>query len=493
MTHITDNQPLPDSSLSGFFKSRIDALAPSSQKNYRIVAALLSSFLAEIEEETGIDAGEELPVTRDALARWCFSLSIRDVAPRSVSHYLDCAVSLLNAAAKEGLIPEIEDPRPLRDRLRTMEDLPKSLLASCDAISRLTAMSRAAANLSGELTVITDIILFSVINRGMPLSEVAMLTKESITLFSGPASEILSRNAAPRRKFVFSLSQSSFTPRQLRDWLERKAAALLAYRGLPLVGSSVSETARSLWALAAIKCGASPSFVAAMLGYAPAGLPLLGLIDSITPSPAQAEAITEAVTRLVLSNPLQWYAMRFRHGVRFEAVDSRISSLDDGIRRPEIFYPCEEIAKKTGRKLVYENRPFISDIAFFRTRPSDVYPLFLHISDLAWCYRERNEGLSRYSVIPDRAMDRFQQTIGLFTPDYDIRPAGTIPLREGDRVEVIGGLFAGAEATLLRTTEQSAPAGASTPATVYRIIFPDANGIEWRVDIDPRLLRKLPR
>ncbi|WP_286437775.1 hypothetical protein, partial [Bacteroides acidifaciens] len=76
-------------------------------------------------------------------------------------------------------------------------------------------------------------------------------------------------------------------------------------------------------------------------------------------------------------------------------------------------------------------------------------------------------------------------TIGIFTPSTEIFPVGTLPIAPGDRVVVIGGEFSGQPAVLQQLI------GPDSAPTICRLTLPGANSIEWRVDTDPRLIRKI--
>lgn len=171
------------------------------------------------------------------------------------------------------------------------------------------------------------------------------------------------------------------------------------------------------------------------------------------------------------------------------------------MEQPEIFYPCEEIARRIGKKLVYCNKPLISDVAFFRCRATDIRPLFSRIGDMAWCYR--GCGGSQYAVIPAGAMARFQEAIGMFTSDYQLSPIGSLTPKIGERVVIIGGVFAGRDGFIEKISTNTASLGAAeanasrtapntgnASSTIYRILLPDSTGFEWRVDLDSRLVRR---
>ncbi len=238
--------------------------------------------------------------------------------------------------------------------------------------------------------------------------------------------------------------------------------------------------------------------------------------------PLNPEALA-AIGRLFLENDPRWYAMSLRPGVTFTDLSRRINLLNNTSPLAkgldiQLFYPCEEIARAIGKKIVIKQRPFIRNAVFFRARLTDIGRLFAKIGDLAWCYRQSARPGAPYADISQQQFERFQQTIASFTPDFEVAPTGELELREGDRVEILGGLFAGHAATVVEASDCVAverrrprlrpqskgnhgPSNESCEATedsrlkteestniVYRLNIIGDNGIDWRITVDPRLL-----
>ncbi|MDE5870895.1 MAG: hypothetical protein K2H22_02965 [Muribaculaceae bacterium] len=152
-----------------------------------------------------------------------------------------------------------------------------------------------------------------------------------------------------------------------------------------------------------------------------------------------------AVGKIFLENPPRWYAMSLRPGVRFTQVCRRIQllaaahtepkapilraslantarSADTSLSDIRLFYPCEEIARAIGKKVVIRERPFIHSVVFFRARITDIGRLFAKIGDLAWCYRQSARPGAPYADISERQFKLFQQTIAQFTPTTRLPP-----------------------------------------------------------------------
>ncbi len=169
---------------------------------------------------------------------------------------------------------------------------------------------------------------------------------------------------------------------------------------------------------------------------------------------------------------------------------SRIDSLGDSCRRPEVFYPFEEICRRVGKKILRLKKPIINNVVFFRSRMTDVYPLFLNIGDLAWCFTSSRGKDSSYAIIPDVAMSEFMTAIGGFNPEYEVGEIGSIDIKEGDEVILLGSLFGEREVTLTSFSSKTDTRG----RTIYRIAFfsndADGSGLEWCVDVRPSQIKK---
>ena len=275
-----------------------------------------------------------------------------------------------------------------------------------------------------------------------------------------------------------SLGFTSFSEDNLRQWTAwllsegytLKTAAYYLKNLSALYGRAVADgIAAPATAFADVRTRLSPAYA---------------LIDPATLTADEASSIRGTVAQALTDNPPQWHAMQFRPRVTLDDIRNRLSALHCAGLLGDIYYPCEEIASRIGRRLVRRRQPVVPGLLFFRTRTTDIAPLMRRIGDLAWCYRAGTGPDSPYAVIPDVQMHIYQVTIGIIRPDTRICPAGTIQLRPGDRVEIIGGPFAGLHANIqsIHTPAES--------ATICRLLLPGTNGIEWRIDTPTLLLHK---
>lgn len=466
--------------------------------------ATASAYLKAIRSAQPYLLDMKSPAVCD-IADWIVAIMRSGITLKTAAYYLDNIASLHNAAVREGLAPSSDAFKTVKARLRAVSSSRNATCGIEDSetvLSRLRSLIRHSGRQTGDTSLFTDLFILALLDPSRGLFKTAMLVKDDVELLPEESQEIARRHLSTRRKYIFPLLQSASTPRQLLMQVEENVVSILRQRGLPVYGGA-SATIETLWALAAMECGFKASEVVATLGHVPAPLPLLSLADAASMPDYKKGAIIESTAISLIDDPLQWHVMHLRQGVRMDSVKRRLEIFKDELTAPDIYYPCEEIARKIGKKLVYKEKPLISDVAFFRCRETDIYPLFQRIGDLAWCYREESAPGRPYSVVPDSAMMTFMQTVGILMPGMEVYPIGEIPLTENDVVSILGGPFIGKEATvesLLQNAQQTADNGQQKTdngklttdnviPTIVRLRITADNGIEWRVNLPPHLLR----
>lgn len=474
MTETPDNHPTDISDAIGFFLTEAgNATNTATAAAYRKAAASLRRFAEGRPLRFG-DFDEPL------LDGWLTALFINGNSHKVATYYLRIISALYNRAVTRGIAPPTEAFRTAARRLDAISGLDYDISRREADHKRLVAMARGGATSpGGHLPVYADIFLASVLSGNMTPSEVARLKKADTGPFPPEMQAILSRHTGNRRSYVFDLRQPEMTGRQLDRTVDRNTAAVMRLHG---ISGTPTQAPADLWAHAALKCGYTPQAITGCLGFRPTANPVFALCPMQPIPDSDAMEMRATVARVITDDPLQWFVMRLRPASGFSSLLQRLASIPSGNHAPTLFYPCEEIATRIGRRLVWRDRPVIPDIVFFRSRRSHVRPLFREIGDLAWCYTTGRSGT--YAAIPDSEMQRFQQAIGQFTPEYEIYPAGTLTPAEGESVVIIGGLFTGQQGEI----EKIMPGNADS--IIYRVVFPDSQGIEWRVNVDSRLIRK---
>ncbi len=455
-----------------FFESGLKTLSCATRDAYRKALLSFRGFVARHDSPDDT-------ITLTLLEDWYVGMRFQGLTAKTALYYLECLASMHNTAAKQGRTSPSEAFRQIKSKIRTLDERKPPFFITERHFQQLQRLLNTGDNPGSH---VADIILLSLANGCLAAEEIALLKKENIDGLSARCATIARRNTDPARKYIFPLRQTALTPRQLKESVDAGIRRFLATAGLP-TSMSAMETIRSVWAYIAMRGGALPSDVAAALGGAPAGMPLLSLCTPQAPDDSLKESLSEMVADIISGDPLHWFAMSLRPRVRFEDLLRRFSLEAGRIRQPEMFYPCEEIARRIGRRLVWQEKPVISDIVFFKSRMTDIYPMLTRIYDLAWCYRTDRSRGGRYASIPDSSMRRFQETIGKFTPEYEIAPSGELPLGPDDKVMVIGGDYSGHDGSVIGIDGNDGN-------IVYRIRLLGAIG-PWDVGIDARLLKKI--
>lgn len=473
----TERYSLTD--LLDFFRTATEGERSATRVSYQKAVAAFGAYIQSRDSLAG-----EIVDTR-LLEDWLVHMCLRKLTFKTASYYFDIVSGLYSAAVREGIAPATTAFSEVKSRVKALGAAAWTRNMSDDEFQRVIGVTRSAHSQKGDIATATDMMLFSLLNGCLKLAEVAKVKHSDLPAYASGSEEIAGRHIDPRRRYVFDLQQSMRTPRQLDRYINDLELTLFRLRNLPLTGT-VDDTLRAYWACAALRCGFSGSEIVSALGCVPAGLPVLAICSRVEPSAERLAAMREAVACQLLTNPLRWYAMRLRPGVRFEDVQKRFRIFSSEIAQPEMFYPCDEIVRRIGKRLVAERRPVIADVVFFRSRITDILPIFRHIGDLAWCYTSGGKSGGSYASITDYEFRVFQQAIGQFTPDFEVGPIGTLSLREGDRIVVVGGMMPGQTGDIARiVTDRS-------QNVIYRIRFGSPNGMKWDFGVDARIARTAP-
>lgn len=471
---MVDMKLVSNGEILDFFRRRIENLTGNSAKEYNKVFTSLSSF---VPADTSTLSSPAKSIIED----WCVYLINGGLTKKTVTHYIDIVSGLYSAAVNEGLVGPTDVFKTLKASVKYADAFKPIVSISEADYGRLRNLACVSHRLPKDIGLFVDIFIVSLLTGCKSLIEVAMLKKNDLLGHTPQVVSILERYCESNRRYIFPLSQPTRTPRQLENYVATGIMCALESRGIRMFGS-LSDTARSYWAYAAMKCGLTPSAIHSILGAYPRALPLLGVTAGRMNEVADKDSVIKTVGETILSNPFNWYAMKLRSRVTMDDIRKRFKLLEKEIDCPELFYPSCEIARRVGKKTFFKEQPIIPDIVFFKSRITDIYPIFLKIGDLAWCFRTGGNTGS-YAVISQTAMARFQRAIGQFTSDYQVGAIGSIAPQPGDTIKVLDGLFAGNEGELLKVIDMN------EKGVIYRLRIIDGQGIEWRVGVDSRLTK----
>ncbi len=459
-----------------FFESKISSLAGKS------TADGYGKALMSFRNFVGSRRSADEIFTQSLLEDWYVAMRFKGLTAKTASYYFDNIASLYNALVRHTMPHQGDIFRNVKLKIKESDSGVNPFFISDGDYERFLGLL--TAQTSADRQMIRDIIVFGIINSGISLHGIALLKKSDIATLPEYCIHIAERYIEPKRRYVFPLKQSCFTPKQLNTYLSGKIIRFFYDNSLPVFGGA-DETIKTYRAYTALKSGISASSIVNISGECLSGMPLLDICTSGDAEFLPTDDADRIVADALCDDKLRWYAMRLRPRVSFDDIVCRFRDFDSKIRCPEMFYPCEEIAKRIGKKLVWKEKPIINNIVFFKSRLTDIYPMFQMLYDLAWCYRGGRNRSGAYSVISDTSMRRFQETIGKFTSEYEVTPVGHVELRPDERVVVIGGDYAGLTGTYLESDANASGEG----NIVYRILLPGNNGT-WNVGIDARLVRR---
>lgn len=422
-----------------YFASAASLASGPTARAYRKAIASISNFL----REEGLRYSH---LTEHDLRNWLAISLARERSLLTVSYYLDTIAALHNKAVRAGYLPASPHFKSVKRLLKSIKTGRSAEPLHPDLKTVASLFTRP---LTGDARIMTDIMLMRTL-MGCASTECAAMLKIGDLSPQHPAALLAERNADPRRQYIFPLSQSRTTPSRIRAFVEEATADTLDLLRLP----RHIYTPLRIWTEAALSIGISPAHILACLKEAdpevviPSDLTTLRIAPTVLLSPEKIENIRRRVAAAIVDNPYRWYAMHLRRGVTHADLQTRLSACQDARERiAATYYPVEEISKRIGKKIVSADRPIITSILFFRSRMTDVAGIFREIGDLAWCYRFDGD----YAIIPETEMQRFQHTIGQFTPDLHPLESTTIsPIESGTKVEITAGPHAGHEAEILK-------------------------------------------
>ena len=453
-----------------FFRSRLSGLSAETASKYSRTISDLDCFLT----------GHRLSlsdISPAMVADWATELFRQGLAVNTVVRHLNILSALIKSAAKKDLLTPDDSPRQLAKFLGD-----KKIQHSKSKIQHSTfiLVLREILKKQSDFDVYEDLLLFSLVNGALPLEEAAMIKKDDTAQYNNEVSRlIIARNQSSRREYVFDLRQSYATPRQIRSAIAEGLKPLLAEIGIP-ANADPHDAVRSLWAACAMNGGATASEALGRLqGPAPYSLPEFCMPAKDT---GDAHLWDNAVHSMIAHELPVWYAMHLRKGVDFDDLRKEIADCVRPI--PELFYPSETVKRRVGNKTVFEEHPFISRTAFFKSRQENILPMFALIGDKAWCYRVTNTPGAPYAAISSRDMRRFQAAIGVFTPDIEIHPLGELTPRPGESVIIIKAGFENREGEVEEVISDGA-------TTLFRIKLSTDQGYEWRMDLDARQIQPI--
>lgn len=419
------------------------------------------------------------------LGRWVAWMVQHGYSFSTAQAYVAKISALHTRAVRSGAATPTQAFANVATRLRAIPAERLQIHALADEVPvRLMALAHPATKVSPQLSLARDVLMMAIYLGGLSPEAIGALSADDPAVATDAAVAAIAQRRRSRSPYLFALRQGSRSAESLRAAITALWGDALKAAGLALPAGAVGpHLAADIWAECALRAGFQPAAIAGALAQTGADSPLMAFGGAEALPPEAAQAMRSRVGAMLQSDPDEWHALQMRPHVLYSTLRSR---LDDPTTETlsAIFYPMEEIVRRTGRRTTATSRPVVPGLLFFRCRTSQLGPLFRSIGDLAWGYRTRRGPGAPYAVISPEAMRLFQTTIGHFDSDTIVLPAGTITPRPGDRIEIIGGDFIGLTATFDSDITRGG-------RTIYRLKLMGDNAIEWTLDADPRLTRPL--
>ena len=427
----------------------------------------------------------------DALRLWTAQLFRKGHSRQTVKRYLQSLRTVY-----ESLCTQQSPSSPFAEILSEVNSTDTVTAESPAPTPTARILATTTRRISDVQRLYLDAFLYMVYLRGMNAADLLKqrCTAIDTTGIPSQALNLSEAHRAPRRRSLFPFSKEE-TPANLLQKIDAVVNSILPRPAINVT----DDTSATLWIEAALGCGIRCEDVRRCIDKLPASHSWMRFIKPSALSDNEIADITTTVADHINPDRAHWYAMKMRQGVTPSDINAAIRHAYSDTPVESTFYPCEEIARRTGHKLTYQGVPLIADILFFRIRQADITTLFSHIGHLAWCYRDGGKSGGPYSVIPDADMLRFQRNIGIFSTAYDFTPIGTHSIADGQRVRITGGPLAGYEGIVHKLVSTApdndpiTPEGTKcAPIRVFQLAILGNLGIEWTASIDERLLEPLP-
>lgn len=470
---MTDN---PSNPLDYFRLKSLESDSKVSQANMKRAIDSFSSFIG------GTDLSFQ-SFDESLLGEWVSSQLFQGYFSKTVAYNISKIAALYNKAIADGLA---QPTLSFSNTLKRIKEIP-SLSEGRDhevTFGKIRDLFISTRVDSFDRQLAKDIIIFGLLLGGLNLTRIADYKKDEYKGDNPEILHIIERYSKPKNKYLFPLRQGKTTPKKISRTIQNLILNIL---DLPDLSPSADPDflLGCLWSDIAMSCGISASDIKACL---PSGASCL-LISCAVASDIDSEKIFEIRNRVneaITRNPVRWYAMHLRTRVEFKDLTDRLK--EKQITLDELYYPMEEIIHKVGKKKIFDHKPVISWLVFYRAKASQLNSLFREVGDLAWGYRYIRDVRSPYAVISHSEISKYQMALGTLSPSTVISTDKEIKLQKGDRLIILGGPMAGRAGTLISEKKIS---GDPSGRTIYRISLTGSNHINWEVTYDSRLVQKL--
>jgi transcription antitermination factor NusG len=477
---VTNNQENKELSLGSFFvflkNSRRLNDSSMTEKAIRSLKKHLN----------GKDPGFE-DLTEPVIKAWIDAI-LPKLTTATLIRYMESLGQLYKHAVRLGYIADTDVFDSVREYVEGMcnEGFDKISQRLIDTVRKLASVRRTNPPCMGYAI---DVYLYSFYHAGLDIDKIIELQDDSQLCQMPQTDAIKSKYDAPRRKYIFPLDQWQKSTKQNKALVERNFKNYLHIHAIKVGGRTNEEFIANAWVAAAKSCGISNADICACCPQVVNNSKLQGVVPSDL-TQAQIDDIKCRVANVIVDMVPHWYAIRFVGADKKVRTD--VQDICDTTPY-KLYYPIEEIYKKTKKKIVVESRPTIRNILFIQTTACTINRIELAKIEQKSFHVLRNHARKNrtFAIIPNKEMHTFSALVSDGTDIIGEDELRDVEIIEGCYVEITEGLNKGYRGKVLKVRNRD-----NSKATLLQIkasICPNLSEVlkEMYITIRPEFVKCL--
>lgn len=443
-----------DSGLSplDFFRDEMGRISTSDAANCRWFVSSFGRFLGDRRIAFSDIDGDLVDSYRRHLVE-------EGLKATTIRRYCERFRSLYNKAVRKGLAPK----SGAFDAIGSYKErsVPRTVSVSgrrLDAVRTVASFDFSSEPLFEQTQAL---FLFSLYSCGMPFSEMAYLKKSSIRggrlmLASGASlpllpgmMRIVSRYEEWDADYLLPVLRSGMP---VSDMSQKESSYLHNVEGIfrkaGMACAVDADFSLRLWIEIALELKVPSEVILSPVSKVPDNSSLRYVTVSDVVGRDRVDGAVAMIAESIKDCAERWYAMRLRPDVSYDDVVS-LFERKFGTGASALYYPCEEIVKRVGKKLTTQTRSVIRNVVFFRTLHDRLPVMARSLAEVAWIYRSGRSADSDYAVVPEYELYKFRAVVSRFNDDMDFMPVDRAEWRKGRDVRITGGDLDGYEGKIV--------------------------------------------
>ncbi len=433
-----------------FFHDEMERITTSDAANCRWFVSSFGRFLGDRRIGFSDIDGELV----DSYRRYLVEEGLKAT---TIRRYCERFRSLYNKAVKRGLAPK----SGAFDAIGTRKERSAPEIVSgggrLEAARTVASFDFASQPLFEQTQAL---FLFSLYACGMSFADMASLRKSSVRggrlmLASGGSLpllpgmiRIISRYEGWDADYLLPILRSGMP---VADMAQRERSYLHNVEGMfrraGITCAADADLSLRLWIEIAQELKVPSEVILAALPELPDNSPLRHVRGGDVGGD-RVEGVVAMIAGSIKDCAERWYAMRLRPDASYENVAAVLVN-GFGMESAALYYPCEEIVKRVGRKLTTQTRSVIRNVVFLRTCRDRLPALAKSLGGMAWIYRQGRSADADYAVVPEYELYKFRTVVSRLTDDMDFMPADRAEWSKGRSVRITGGNLEGYEGRIV--------------------------------------------